>query len=107
GSTHMAETDGPAAKSAQEQEHLQLPQEREEERIARLVALLEQHRGERHVIALQDYPDPDAISAALAYQMIAERFDIHADILYEGAISHQENLALVRLLDIDLVRYSD
>jgi nanoRNase/pAp phosphatase (c-di-AMP/oligoRNAs hydrolase) len=77
------------------------------DRVARLSALLDQHRGERHVVALQDYPDPDAISAALAYQMIAERFDIRADIMYEGAISHQENLALVRLLDIELIRYND
>ena len=77
------------------------------ERVARLKALLEAHRGERHVVALQDYPDPDAISAAMAYQIIAERYDIRADIFYEGAISHQENLALVRLLDIELIRYSD
>jgi nanoRNase/pAp phosphatase (c-di-AMP/oligoRNAs hydrolase) len=77
------------------------------ERVARLSAMLDQHRSERHVVALQDYPDPDAISAALAYQLIAERFDIRADIMYEGAISHQENLALVRLLDIELIRYND
>lgn len=77
------------------------------ERLSELSALLDRHRNERHVVALQDYPDPDAISAALAYQLIAERYDIRADIMYEGAISHQENLALVRLLDIDLIRYSD
>jgi nanoRNase/pAp phosphatase (c-di-AMP/oligoRNAs hydrolase) len=77
------------------------------ERVSRLKQLLEAHRGERHVVALQDYPDPDAISAAMAYQIIAERYDIRADIFYEGAISHQENLALVRLLDIELIRYSD
>jgi nanoRNase/pAp phosphatase (c-di-AMP/oligoRNAs hydrolase) len=77
------------------------------ERVARLGALLDKHRGERHIVALQDYPDPDAISAALAYQMIAERFDIRAEIMYEGAISHQENLALVRLLDIELIRFND
>ena len=76
-------------------------------RVSRLKQLLEAHRGERHIVALQDYPDPDAISAALAYQIIAERFEIKADIMYEGAISHQENLALVRLLDIDIIRYSD
>jgi nanoRNase/pAp phosphatase (c-di-AMP/oligoRNAs hydrolase) len=76
-------------------------------RTGGLAALLDRHRGERHIVALQDYPDPDAISAALAYQMIAERFDIHADIMYEGTISHQENLALVRVLDLELIRYKD
>lgn len=82
-------------------------QQETSERVARLSALLDKHRGERHIVALQDYPDPDAISAALAYQMIAERFDIRAEIMYEGAISHQENLALVRLLDIELIRFND
>ena len=76
-------------------------------RAAELVALLERHRGERHIVALQDYPDPDAISAALAYQMIAERYDIQADIVYAGMISHQENLALVRVLDLELIRFKD
>jgi nanoRNase/pAp phosphatase (c-di-AMP/oligoRNAs hydrolase) len=76
-------------------------------RAGELAALLDRHRGERHIIALQDYPDPDAISAALAYQMIAERFDIHADIMYEGTISHQENLALVRVLDLELIRFKE
>lgn len=31
---------------------------------------------------------------------------IETDILYPGAISHQQNIALVRLLGIDLLRYS-
>src|SRR5690606_29591716 len=33
--------------------------------------------------------------------------DIDVDILYEGRISHQENLALVHLLDIELTRVTD
>jgi nanoRNase/pAp phosphatase (c-di-AMP/oligoRNAs hydrolase) len=68
---------------------------------------LERHRGERHVIALQDFPDPDAIAAALAYRMLAGRFGIDATILYEGRISHQENLALVHVLEIELQRFTD
>ena len=67
--------------------------------------LLLVRKGESHAIAIQDYPDPDAISSALAYQEIARQFDIRADILYEGLISHPENLALVNLLDVELVRY--
>ena len=42
------------------------------------VAFLERHRGEAHVAALQDYPDPDAISSALAYRALAARMDIDA-----------------------------
>ncbi|HST23523.1 MAG TPA: bifunctional oligoribonuclease/PAP phosphatase NrnA [Blastocatellia bacterium] len=76
-------------------------------KAAEIVALLEKHRGERHAIVMQDYPDPDAISSAWAHQMIAARYAIEADIMYEGRISHQENLALVQLTDIDLVRYNE
>ncbi len=76
-------------------------------RPAELAALLDKHRGEKHCVALQDYPDPDAISAAMAYKMIAERYDIQAEIIYSGTISHQENLALVRLLEIEMTRFSD
>ena len=70
-------------------------------------AYLERHRGERHIVALQDFPDPDAISSAIAYRVLADRFDIKVDIVYDGRISHQENLALVHLLDIELTRFTD
>jgi nanoRNase/pAp phosphatase (c-di-AMP/oligoRNAs hydrolase) len=69
--------------------------------------LLGSRRGERHVVAIQDYPDPDAISSALAYREIARCFEIEADILYEGLISHPENLALVNLLEINLTSYTE
>jgi nanoRNase/pAp phosphatase (c-di-AMP/oligoRNAs hydrolase) len=68
---------------------------------------LDSHRDERHAVALQDYPDPDAIASALAYQLLAVTRDIRVDILYEGRVSHQENLALVQLVDIDLIRVKD
>src|SRR5690606_15376096 len=69
--------------------------------------VLRRHPEEGHVAALQDYPDPDAIAAALAYRMLAARFGINVDILYEGRISHQENLALVHVLDIELTRFTE
>jgi nanoRNase/pAp phosphatase (c-di-AMP/oligoRNAs hydrolase) len=74
---------------------------------AELATLLEKHKGERHAIVLQDYPDPDAISSAWAHKMIAARYGIDCAMLYEGRISHQENLALVQLSDIELIRYSE
>jgi nanoRNase/pAp phosphatase (c-di-AMP/oligoRNAs hydrolase) len=39
--------------------------------------------------------------------MIAARYGIDCAMLYEGRISHQENLALVQLSDIELIRYSE
>ena len=68
---------------------------------------IEAHRGERQAIVLQDYPDPDAISSAWAHQMISARYGIECDILYEGRVSHPENLALVQLTEVELVRYTE
>ncbi|MGH7505555.1 MAG: DHH family phosphoesterase [Longimicrobiales bacterium] len=68
---------------------------------------LRRHREEDHIVALQDYPDPDAIAAALAYRTLGGQFGIRVDILYEGRISHQENLALVHVLDIEITRFTE
>jgi nanoRNase/pAp phosphatase (c-di-AMP/oligoRNAs hydrolase) len=68
---------------------------------------LARHKGERHLAALQDFPDPDAISSALAYRELAGKYDIDVDIVYEGRISHQENMALVQSLDIELTRFAE
>ena len=53
---------------------------------------------------LQDFPDPDAISSAYTHQLISALFEIEVDIFYSGEISHQQNIALVKLLGIDLTR---
>jgi nanoRNase/pAp phosphatase (c-di-AMP/oligoRNAs hydrolase) len=79
----------------------------DDERAAAFDAFLQRHKGERHIAALQDYPDPDAISSALAYRLLADRYGIKVDIAYEGRISHQENQALVQALDITLVRFTE
>ncbi|MCL4298182.1 MAG: bifunctional oligoribonuclease/PAP phosphatase NrnA [Anaerolineae bacterium] len=71
----------------------------------KLAELLEAHRGERHIVVLHDYPDPDAISAAYAHRLISAQFDIETDIVYSGKISHQQNIALVRLLGLNLLHY--
>ncbi len=76
-------------------------------RARQFAEILERHRGERHAIVLQDYPDPDAMSSGLAHRMICSKMDIEVDILYEGRVSHQENLALLQLLEVPLVRVTD
>ena len=68
-------------------------------------AILEEHRGERHLVVMHDFPDPDAIASAFAHQLISREFDIEVDITYDGKISHQQNIALVRLLGINLTPY--
>lgn len=65
--------------------------------LEKLRKTLENHRSERQIIVIQDFPDPDALSSAWAYQLIAELYDIQCDIVYGGTLSHQENIALVKL----------
>jgi len=72
-----------------------------------LSQLLILHKGERHIIAIQNFPDPDAISSAFAHKLISMKYDIDVDIVYDGKISHQQNIALIKLLDIELIRYSE
>lgn len=72
-----------------------------------LADLLDQHRGEKHVIVLQEYPDPDAISSALAHRLVSSSYDIRTDIVHGGRISHQENRALVKLLNVDMIRFDE
>jgi nanoRNase/pAp phosphatase (c-di-AMP/oligoRNAs hydrolase) len=65
--------------------------------VQKLSQILEKHQGERQIVIIQDFPDPDALSSAWAYQLIAANYDISCDIFYGGTLSHQENIALVRL----------
>jgi nanoRNase/pAp phosphatase (c-di-AMP/oligoRNAs hydrolase) len=67
---------------------------------------LEAHRDERHVVVVHDFPDPDAISSAFAHRLISRPFGIETSIIYRGKISHQQNVALIRLLDIEPVLYT-
>ncbi len=71
-----------------------------------LYDLLQTHRGERHIIVLHAYPDPDAISAAYAHRLISSYCGVQTDILYTGTISHDQNIALTRLLNLELTVYS-
>jgi nanoRNase/pAp phosphatase (c-di-AMP/oligoRNAs hydrolase) len=73
--------------------------------ISKLRASLERHRGERQLILLQDFPDPDALSGAWAYQLIAKQYGIQCEMIYAGTLSHQENIALVKLTGLPAKRW--
>jgi nanoRNase/pAp phosphatase (c-di-AMP/oligoRNAs hydrolase) len=68
--------------------------------------ILRQHAGERHLVIIQDFPDPDALSSAWAYALIAQQFEIDCDIVYGGTLSHQENIALVKLTSLPVQRWT-
>lgn len=76
-----------------------------EQKVQELRQLLKKHRGDRHLVVLQDFPDPDALSSAWAYKLIAQETNIRCDIVYAGTLSHQENIALVRLTGLPVKRW--
>jgi nanoRNase/pAp phosphatase (c-di-AMP/oligoRNAs hydrolase) len=71
------------------------------ERVCRLLNVLRGIDG-RLAVVMHDNPDPDAIASALALAEIARSVGVETDACYFGEISHQENRALVNLLDLDL-----
>jgi nanoRNase/pAp phosphatase (c-di-AMP/oligoRNAs hydrolase) len=75
------------------------------ERTVGLVQTLRSIDGPLAVVA-HDNPDPDAIASAIALTRIARSVGLAAEACYFGDISHQENRALVNLLDLDLRRLS-
>ena len=69
--------------------------------------VLEKLRGKNMLICLKGYPDPDNIASALALKWMARQFDIQCNILHFEEISHHENRALVKKLDLDIEHYTD
>ncbi|MFM1841589.1 MAG: hypothetical protein RLZZ490_320 [Cyanobacteriota bacterium] len=72
--------------------------------ITKLQHHLDRHQGERFILVIQDFPDPDALSSAWAFQLIAAQYEIQCDIVYAGTLSHQENIALVKLTGLPAKR---
>jgi nanoRNase/pAp phosphatase (c-di-AMP/oligoRNAs hydrolase) len=77
------------------------------QKVSKLQSVLESHQGETHIVLIQDFPDPDAIASAFAHQLICLKYGIEVDIVYSGRVSHQQNIALIKLLNIELIRYSE
>ncbi len=78
----------------------------QEQKVEAFRQVLERHRGDRQLVILQDFPDPDALSSAWAYKLIAQKFEIHCEIIYAGTLSHQENIALVKLTGLPIQRWT-
>ena len=69
------------------------------DRMRRLLRAIRGVDGTLAVVA-HDNPDPDAIASAVALVRIAAFVGVDAEACYFGDISHQENRALVNLLDL-------
>jgi nanoRNase/pAp phosphatase (c-di-AMP/oligoRNAs hydrolase) len=60
-------------------------------------------KGKHLLIALRGHPDPDGIASALAQAHIAQRLGVgKTTIAYCHELSHRENRALVKLLNVEL-----
>jgi nanoRNase/pAp phosphatase (c-di-AMP/oligoRNAs hydrolase) len=77
-----------------------------EQKVEALRQVLERQRGDRQLVILQDFPDPDALSCAWTYKLIAQQYEIYCDIVYAGMLSHQENIALVKLTGLPAQRWT-
>ncbi len=62
-------------------------------------------KGKHLLIPLRGHPDPDGIACALAQAHIAHRLGVgKITISYSHELSHRENRALVKLLNIELTK---
>jgi nanoRNase/pAp phosphatase (c-di-AMP/oligoRNAs hydrolase) len=65
------------------------------------------HTEQPIAVLAHDNPDPDAIASAVALVEIAAAAGVEAEACYFGQIAHQENRALVNLLDFELRALDD
>ncbi|WP_144799737.1 DHH family phosphoesterase [Halorubrum depositum] len=72
----------------------------------RLLSTLRELSGPLLVVA-HDNPDPDAIASAIGLARVADVVGVPADPCYGGEIAHQENRAMVNLLDLSLSTFDD
>ncbi len=70
-------------------------------RTRRLRRVLRRLEGPMAVVA-HDNPDPDALASGVALADVAEHTGLEAEVCYYGTINHQENRAMVNLLDLQL-----
>lgn len=63
--------------------------------------------GSKLLICIRGYPDPDNIGSSLALQWLARQHGVESKIVHFEEISHHENRALVKKLDIELDEWRD
>jgi nanoRNase/pAp phosphatase (c-di-AMP/oligoRNAs hydrolase) len=82
---------------------LPLPHHDRIERAKGFAEALGHAKGKHLLIALRGHPDPDGIASALAQAHIAQRLGVgKTTIAYCHELSHRENRALVKLLNVEL-----
>ena len=75
-------------------------------KVEEFCSTLKSARGKKLLICISGYPDPDNIATSLALQWCAHTHEIETKIIYFENISHHENRALVKKLDLELEQAS-
>ncbi|MDZ4817848.1 MAG: hypothetical protein SGJ20_02635 [Planctomycetota bacterium] len=76
-------------------------------KVDELKRVLNKAKGKKLLICIKGYPDPDNIASSLTLQWICSHFEVQSHVIYFDEISHHENRALVKKLDLDFERYSE
>ncbi len=63
---------------------------------------LEAENNSKVLIVCHDNPDPDALASALAMKHLCKTMGHTSTIIHGGMIEHQQNRAMVKLLDMDI-----
>jgi nanoRNase/pAp phosphatase (c-di-AMP/oligoRNAs hydrolase) len=63
---------------------------------------LSDEENSKILIVCHDNPDPDALASALAMKHLCESMGHSSTIIHGGMIEHQQNRAMVKLLDMDI-----
>lgn len=74
-------------------------------KVQELEKALEEISGQKMLIVIKGPPDPDSIASAWAHKFICQHFNVESQILYFDPISHAENRALVKTLEVEMLQY--
>ncbi len=77
------------------------------DRLEQLLEALEKARDKSVLIVIKGHPDPDSIGSAIAQKLLGEAFGVTSQIVYFDEISHPENRALVKALEVQLHQYRE
>ena len=75
-------------------------------KVQELEAVFAEFTDHKMLLVIKGPPDPDSIASALGHRFIAQHFGIETQIVYFEPISHPENRAMVRALEVELVYYT-
>ena len=89
------------------QSHVRPIAEKSIRRLEAFLNTLERARGSNVLIVIKGHPDPDSIGSAVAQQYCFKQYEITSAILYFDEISHPENRALVKVIDMELTLYRE